>query len=99
MSPSSPPAVMLNVIEPDVRPPPTTAVWADVADVEPAEFVAVTTTRIVEPTSAETSAYVVAVAPPMSAQLAPPESQRRHWYEYALGAVPVQVPWEAVSGE
>jgi len=28
----------------------------------------------------------------MSAQLAPPASQRRHWRVYEIGAVPVQVP-------
>jgi hypothetical protein len=56
----------------------TTPVAADEADDEPALFEPVTTTRIVEPTSAATKAYVLPVAPLMSAQLAPPESQRRH---------------------
>jgi hypothetical protein len=58
----------------------TTPVWADVADVEPATFVAVTTTRIVAPASADCSAYELAVAPLMLTQFAPAESQRRHWY-------------------
>jgi hypothetical protein len=47
--------------------------------VELAEFVAVTATRMVEPTSALLSVYVVAVAPAMSAQPFPALSQRRHW--------------------
>ena len=33
----------------------------------------------------------------MSAQLAPVESQRRHWYEYVIGVVPLQLPGAAVS--
>ena len=57
----------------------TTAVCADVAAEEPALFEAVTTTRIVAPPSAATKVYVLPVAPPMSAQLAPAELQRRHW--------------------
>jgi hypothetical protein len=56
----------------------TTPVAAEEADDEPALFEPVTTTRIVEPTSADTSVYVLPVAPAMSTQLAPPESQRRH---------------------
>jgi hypothetical protein len=56
----------------------TIPVAAEEADDEPALFEPVTTTRIVEPTSAATKVYVPPVAPPMSAQLAPPESQRRH---------------------
>ena len=52
----------------------------DVADVDPAVFVAVTITRVVVPTSAGVSLYVVAVAPAMSAQFAPAVSHRRHWY-------------------
>lgn len=44
------------------------------------------------PVSLEVSVKVALVAPPMSMQLPPAESQRRHWYEYANGAVPLQVP-------
>jgi hypothetical protein len=55
----------------------TTPVAAEEAEEEPALFEPVTTTRIVEPTSAATKAYVLPVAP-ISAQLAPPESQRCH---------------------
>src|SRR5438094_380107 len=57
----------------------TTALGVLAAEVEPTELVAVTTTTIVEPTSAEVSASVVLVAPAMSAQFAPAESQRCHW--------------------
>jgi hypothetical protein len=59
---------------------PTTAVGADVAVLEPALFDAVTTTRIVDPTSAADAAYDEPVAPGVAAQLAPPASQRCHWY-------------------
>src|SRR5262249_61598079 len=62
----------------------TTPVAADVAVVEPPEFVAVTATRRVDPWSAATTLYDAAVAPAMSAQPAPPESQRRHWYAYVI---------------
>ena len=46
---------------------------------DPPELDAVTVTRIVEPTSPETSVYAWPVAPTMSAQLPPLASQRRHW--------------------
>jgi hypothetical protein len=49
-----------------------------VAELEPAELLAVTATRTVDATSAETSVYVCAVAPEMPEQLAPAESQRCH---------------------
>jgi hypothetical protein len=42
-------------------------------------FVAVTCARMVEPTSAEVSVSVFAVAPEMSTQPFPAVSQRRHW--------------------
>ncbi len=57
----------------------TTAVCTDVACALPVAFVAVTRTRIVEPTSAGTSARVEAVEPAMSTQLAPAALQRCHW--------------------
>ncbi|HVP03109.1 MAG TPA: hypothetical protein VMT10_11110 [Solirubrobacteraceae bacterium] len=57
----------------------TSAVCAEVALAEPATLVPVTTTRIVEPTSAGTAVYVDAVAPAMSAHEAPELSHRRHW--------------------
>jgi len=61
---------------PDV--PDTTAVAADDACADPAEFDAVTSVRIVEPTSAATSVYVGPVTP-MEAQLPPDELHRYHW--------------------
>jgi hypothetical protein len=56
-SPSSPPDATGIVNVPDVA-AVTTAVCADVADADPAEFDAVTTTCIVEPTSADDNRYV-----------------------------------------
>src|SRR6266487_381134 len=70
----------------------TIAVGADNAVAEPAEFEAVTAATNVAPPSAETTWYADPVAPTMSAQFPPLESQRRHWYEYVSGCVPVQVP-------
>src|SRR6476660_407176 len=49
----------------------TTAVWAEVTGVVPPELLAVTTTRIVLPTSEGVWEYVDAVALEMSVQLAP----------------------------
>ena len=57
----------------------TTAVGADEAVAEPAELLAVTETRIVDPTSAEARRYLVPVALEIGAQETPPESQRCHW--------------------
>jgi hypothetical protein len=57
----------------------TTAVWAEVADDEPPEFVAVTITRSVAPASVVWSTYELLVAALMFAQLAPNESQSSHW--------------------
>jgi hypothetical protein len=53
-------------------------VGAELAFAEPAAFDAVTTTRIVEPTSAGPSVYVVPVAANTFAQFAPDASQRCH---------------------
>src|SRR5262249_26222818 len=75
----------------------TTAVGAESAKLAPALFVAVTPTRTVLPTSTDASVYVLPLAPMMSAQLPPLESQRRHWYENVIGCVPDQVPGFAVS--
>jgi hypothetical protein len=74
----------------------TDAVGADDADCDPFAFEAVTTTRRVVPTSAETGAYVQLVAPEIEAQLPPDVLQRCHRYAY-LSPVPVQVPVLAVS--
>jgi hypothetical protein len=57
----------------------TTAVAADVAVAEPAELLAVTDTRIVEPTSPEPRRSVLPVAPPTAVQEPPLELQRCHW--------------------
>ena len=51
---------------------------ADDAVADPTEFVAVTDTRIVEPTSADERTYVAPVAPAIGVHDAPPESQRCH---------------------
>ena len=74
-----------------------TTVAADVAFAEPTPFVAVTATRIVEPTSAAPRTYVVPVAPAMSTQLAPAALQRRQTRVKVIVAVPTQVPSFAVS--
>ena len=64
-------------------PPVTTPDAADVAVAEPAEFVAVTLARTVEPASPLVTVYVHAVAPAMSAHDAPDELQRRHLMDVA----------------
>jgi hypothetical protein len=58
--------------------PVTWAVCALVATADPPAFVAVTTTRIVDPISAVTCGYVEAVAPTTSTHAAPELSHRRH---------------------
>jgi len=73
----------------------TTAVAAEVAELA-RSFDAVTTTRRVDPTSAETSMYVDAAAPAVLTQFAPAVSQRRHWYAKEIGGVPDQAPGCAV---
>src|ERR687897_145837 len=55
--------------------PAITTVGSDVAEVEPLVPVAVTRTRRREPTSAATATYDDPVAPKMSAQKSPSESQ------------------------
>jgi hypothetical protein len=57
----------------------TTPDGPEAAKAEPFLFVAVTTTRSVEPTSLELSRNVVPSAPPTGAQLLPAASQRSHW--------------------
>jgi hypothetical protein len=52
-----------------------------VALAEPAPFVAVTTERIVKPTSLACSVYVLELAPAISEQMAPDELQSSHAYE------------------
>jgi hypothetical protein len=55
-----------------------TRVAFDVALVLPLEFVAITSERIVWPTSAEVSVYFLLFAPPICAQFAPALPQRSH---------------------
>ena len=49
------------------------------------------------PTSTRLSTYVRWFAPLIAEQLPPLASQRRHEYEYVIGAVPPQVPLLVVS--
>jgi hypothetical protein len=58
--------------------PETTAVGLEVALAEPAELLAVTTKRMVEPASGRARVRELEVAPEMSKQLAPKLLQRRH---------------------
>ena len=58
----------------------TTSVSAEAAVAEPPPFVAVTCTRIAQPTSDPPSVYDASVALAMFAQPPPELSQRRHWY-------------------
>ena len=64
----------------------TVAVLFEFALTALTEFVAVTTHRIVLPTSAATSTYVLAVAPLIGVVT------RCHWYVYVGVGTPVQVP-------
>jgi hypothetical protein len=68
------PAAIDTVNVPDDACAVTVAVFADVADADPALFDAVTTTCSVEPTSALVSAYVFAFEP----TFAQPEPHRCH---------------------
>jgi hypothetical protein len=72
----------------------TTADEALSAHPEPAEFVAVTPTRIVCPTSAEVSDHVWLLVVETTTQFAPAESQRRQKYENVIGVEPLHVPDE-----
>src|SRR3954454_14365453 len=75
----------------------TMPVCADVADVEPLEFVAVTATRSVLSTSAAWTVYVWAFVSAIGGQLLPAVSQRCHWYVYVGFVSLFQVPVPAVS--
>jgi hypothetical protein len=57
---------------------PTTAVRVDAAVAEPTSLVAVTTTRSVNPSSAATTGYCLAVPPWMSTDDRPSGVTRRH---------------------
>jgi len=73
----------------------TTGVGADRAEALPTEFVAVTTTRIVEPASPAVTTCVPPVAPGRSTQLVPAAEQRCQWNAKPVG-LPFQAPVEAV---
>src|ERR671917_252169 len=72
----------------------TTAVWAEVATPSPSGFFAVTSTRIVAPTSLLVSVCVA--APASEVHDAPALLQRRQTRVYVIGAVPDQVPFVAL---
>src|SRR5689334_13067031 len=75
----------------------TTPVGTDVDAFEPSLFRATTRTRSVLPWSTSFSVYDFSVAPLMSEQLPPLESQRRQLYAYAIVAVLSHWPVLAVS--
>src|SRR4051812_10537855 len=77
-------------------PAATTSVAVEVADADPAVFVALTTTRIVCPTSLARRRYVGSSAPSISMQAAPDALQSSHWYVNDVG-LPDQVPVAAES--
>ena len=56
-----------------------TAVWFEIAVLDPAVFDPVTSIRTVVPTSRSVSVYVCDVAPRMLTQLEPVWSQLSHW--------------------
>lgn len=71
----------------------TISVGLEGAELEPTEFVAVTTTRMREPKSSSEMVYVFPVAPAMSEQRTVLRaSQRRHWYANVMGSAPDHVP-------
>ena len=72
----------------------TTEVCADVATASPSAFRAVTSTRIVEPTSLLVSACVA--APASATHAAPVPSQRRHIRVKVIVGVPDQAPFVAL---
>jgi hypothetical protein len=57
----------------------TVEVASEVAETDPALFVAVTATPSVVPTSAVTGVYVAPVAPVIAPQLFPPVLHETHW--------------------
>ena len=72
----------------------TIAVCAEVATASPSVLRAVTSTRIVAPTSLLVSVCVA--APASGVQAAPAPSQRRHMRVKVTGAAPVQEPFVAL---
>src|SRR5258707_247020 len=76
-----------------------TLVGSEVADVEPALFVAVTTRRVVEPIMLANSPSVVPVAPEISLQEPPDPSQSSHCREKLKGSEPDHPPTAPVNAE
>jgi hypothetical protein len=72
-------------------------VGRELIDRDPPAFVAFTVTRSVLPASVCATTYVDAVAPVIDVHVAPDGSQRRHRYEYVIGAVPVHPPVDALN--
>jgi hypothetical protein len=91
VSPSSAPDATDTVNVPEFGCDTTVAVCADVADADPAEFDAVTTTCNFEPTSAADTRYDAWFDPTFTHD--PPH--RCHWYAYDNGAVPDHDPTDA----
>src|SRR5438552_3268421 len=72
---TEPDAIVLTKRGPVEDPVPTTTALSAEAATEAAELVAVTTTRRVDPTSPEATAYVAPAAPTMFEQVTPELSQ------------------------
>jgi hypothetical protein len=95
-SPSSPPtATGITTVVAVGGGAATTALCADTAVADPAEFAAVTATRNVDPTSPDDNRYDDPVAPATSTHAEPDESHRRHWYANEIGVDPDHDPCDA----
>ena len=79
--------------------PVTTPVTTLAAETDPAEFVAVSKTRNVEPTSPRTTKYVDPVAPPIATQFAPPASHRCHCSPNTGAGDPDHTPGNTLNTE
>src|SRR5207249_4334106 len=75
----------------------TTAVTPVVAAAVPKLLEAVTRPFNVRPTSAAPRTRLALVEPAMSAQEPPFAPHHCHWYEYASGGVPAQLPFDIVN--
>src|SRR5712672_3466531 len=76
-----------------------TLVGSEVAEVEPELFVAVTTSRMVEPIMPVSRPSVVPVAPEISLQEPPDPSHRSHCREKLKGSEPDHPPTAPVNAE
>ena len=72
----------------------TTFVDSEFCATAAAEFVAVTSARIVSPYRSDVTVKVLRVAPRIVKQLPVGESHFFHWYVNVIGKEPVQVPLE-----